>query len=78
MFVVAFMSVIVFSCAVTQESQFVGKKLTHCEKPGSQVCTGEHLPVCGFEADGNHKTYSNACVACSNTNVVSYDEGVCK
>ncbi|RDH80654.1 MAG: hypothetical protein DIZ80_16610 [endosymbiont of Galathealinum brachiosum] len=73
-----FVSVTSLSCAMSPEKDVVDKKLTQCESPRSQVCTRDYTPVCGFESDGNHKTFSNACTACSNENVISYDEGACK
>lgn len=74
----AFVTVTSLSCAVSPEKDVVDKKLTQCETPKPQVCTRDYNPVCGFESDGNHKTFSNACTACSNENVISYDDGVCK
>lgn len=41
------------------------------------VCTREFRQVCGTLADKTTKSYSNPCVACSDTNVVSYVEGEC-
>ena len=74
----AFVSIVSFSCAVSTEKEVLDKKLTQCVTPKPQMCTLDFNPVCGFESDGNHKTFSNACTACSNDEVISYDNGVCK
>jgi len=34
-------------------------------------------PVCGALEGGGRKTYSNACVACSDSAVMIYSEGAC-
>jgi len=73
---VAFLSLV--SCAHTHDESLGDKKLTQCVSPKPAACTREYKPVCGFEADGNHRTFSNACVACSATEINSYDGGACK
>jgi len=75
--VVSFASLSLYSCAHTHDS-LDDKKLTQCVKPKSQVCTKEYKPVCGFEADGNYRTFSNACTACATAEITSYDDGACK
>ena len=35
-------------------------------------------PVCGALEDGGSKTYSNACVACSDRAVTGYSPGACE
>ncbi|VAW60449.1 hypothetical protein MNBD_GAMMA08-2100 [hydrothermal vent metagenome] len=67
-----------FSCAATEKKAVVEVELTKCKTPKSQICTREYKPVCGYEVDGNYKTFSNACTACSNAKIVSYAEGACK
>ena len=74
----AFISITSFSCAVAREKKVLNKKLTQCVKPKPQICTLDSNPVCGFESDGNHKTFSNACTACSSNEVINYDNGACK
>ena len=46
-----------------------------CKNPRPKMCTMIYAPVCGRET---RKTYSNACVACSDTNVKTYTKGACK
>lgn len=53
------------------------KAVTICEDPRPQVCTMDYRPVCGNLADGDVKTYSNGCGACSDANVTSWVEGEC-
>lgn len=48
-----------------------------CEEPRHTMCTMEYLPVCGHFSDGTVKTFSNACTACSNKNVVGFTQGAC-
>jgi len=48
-----------------------------CEEPRPEMCTMNYLPVCGLNADKSVKTYSNACAACSDKQVVSYTDGEC-
>jgi hypothetical protein len=43
----------------------------------SPVCTQNYNPVCGQNNNNEWKTYSNACTACSNKNVVGYKPGEC-
>lgn len=48
-----------------------------CADPRPQLCTMNYLPVCGVLEDNSKKTYSNACSACSDEQVVGYSEGEC-
>ena len=48
-----------------------------CKDPRPEICTMNYLPVCGFNSDNETKTYSNACAACSDKQVVSYKDGEC-
>jgi len=73
----AAMSFFMLSCGSLPKDMYPDVKLTECSNPKPQICTREYRPVCGFEADGNHKTFSNACTACSNANINSYSEGDC-
>ena len=54
------------------------KKQTICTDPRPEVCTMDYRPVCGERNDGNQKTYSNGCNACSDHKVIGYKEGACK
>jgi len=50
---------------------------TRCQEPRPEVCTMHYDPVCGAQQDGGRNTYSNACVACSDSAVIGYSEGAC-
>ncbi len=68
-------------CAQTplvQETEIVRADLVACEDPRPQVCTMQYDPVCGLTSDSQHKTYSNACSACSDANVSGYSPGACE
>lgn len=77
-FVISVVSITLFSCAYTQDDEFDDKKLNQCVSPKPELCTKEYKPVCGFETDGNYRTFSNACMACSDAEVNTYDDGACK
>lgn len=68
------------SCAVTTQEMAAQdpSKVTVCKEPRSQVCTMDYSPVCADVDDGNNKTYSNGCNACSDAKVIRYREGVCE
>jgi hypothetical protein len=53
-------------------------KFVRCEKPRPEICTQDYVPVCGELIDGSQKTYSNACSACSNINVIKYQLNSCQ
>ena len=48
-----------------------------CQEPRPEACTMHYDPVCGDLEGGGRKTYSNACVACSDSAVMVYSEGAC-
>jgi hypothetical protein len=48
-----------------------------CQEPRPEACTMRYDPVCGALEGGGRKTYSNACVACSDSAVMVYSEGAC-
>lgn len=48
-----------------------------CAEPRPEACTMQYDPVCGEMTDGRNKTYSNACVACSDRLVTAYLKGAC-
>jgi hypothetical protein len=48
-----------------------------CADPRPEICTQEYLPVCGQLREGDLRTYSNGCTACSDESVVSYVPGKC-
>lgn len=71
------LSMALFSCVQVPKDIYPNVKLTQCDIPKPQICTREYRPVCGFENDGNHKSFSNACTACSDQKVTSYSEVDC-
>jgi len=48
-----------------------------CGEERPEVCTMEYVPVCAELEDGSWKTYSNACSACSDKDVVKYQLNPC-
>ncbi len=49
----------------------------NCEEKRPEICTMEYVPVCAELVDGTRKTYSNACSACSDKDVVRYQVNLC-
>lgn len=49
-----------------------------CKEPRPQMCTMIYQPVCGFNKEGQFKTYSSDCNACSHVAVIGYNEGACE
>ncbi len=63
-------------CANTADSK--GEVETRCQSPRPEVCTQQYDPVCGLRASaGDWQTYSNGCVACTDTDVIGYRDGAC-
>ncbi|MBC2712747.1 MAG: hypothetical protein HGJ94_17690 [Desulfosarcina sp.] len=52
--------------------------MTACPEIRPEVCTQEYKPVCAQHANGNKQTYSNACSACADVEVVGYKPDACK
>jgi len=48
-----------------------------CTDPRPEICTQQYAPVCGVRDDGSRRTYSNACSACADTDVVGSLAGAC-
>jgi Kazal-type serine protease inhibitor domain len=48
-----------------------------CPEERPSICTREYKPVCGLDQNNEQKTYSNACTACSNKQVISYAANAC-
>ncbi len=54
------------------------KDLTLCPDTRPEVCTRQYDPVCGKTMAGEWRTYSNACEACADNDVLGYRFGVCE
>jgi hypothetical protein len=54
------------------------QEMVTCPEPRPQVCTQDYRPVCAKLQDGNFKTYSNGCTACTDPAVAGYREGACE
>ena len=52
-------------------------ELTPCQEPRPEICTQDYTPVCGKLANGERRTYPNACSACAKAEVVGYAPGEC-
>lgn len=48
-----------------------------CADPRPQMCTRDYRPACGVLRDGSRKTFSNACSACADADVMSQAAGAC-
>lgn len=71
---------IISGCALADQEQPAPSENTVtvvCKDPRPTICTREYRPVCGHFADGTVKTFSNACSACGNKEVVGYTHGAC-
>ncbi len=76
--IVALVSLSQLSCATNHNHDAMDYgELVSCTSPKPEACTREYKPVCGFEADGNHRTFSNACTACASPEVTSFCEHEC-
>lgn len=91
--VIVIAALLLQACAVTPkdgakaESQQQG--FISCESPRPDICTREYRPVCGHVDTGTrcvsqpcesarHRTFSNACSACANRQVIGYEFGSCE
>ena len=54
------------------------QEMKACTEPRPQVCTQDYRPVCAELQDGNFKTFSNGCSACSDPAVTGYRDGACE
>lgn len=61
----------------TTESADTRAGFIACKEPRPEDCTMQYDPVCGDLAEGGSKTYSNACVGCSDRRVTGYRPGAC-
>lgn len=77
------------ACQSAQPDSPIDSKIeTECREPRPEICTQEYRPVCGLRNTGSRcitarcpavewRTYSNACHACGDPEVVGYREGAC-
>ena len=54
------------------------KPQTACTDPRPQVCTMDYTPVCAQLENEELKTYSNACSACGDVNVLAHSPAACE
>lgn len=50
---------------------------TNCPEQRPAICTMDYTPVCALNKDNTLKTYANACTACAQSEVVSYEPHAC-
>jgi hypothetical protein len=62
------------SCDTSSDNEILDAM---CSEPRPEVCTMEHDPVCGYKSDGTSKTYSNGCSACTEKEIIGYNNGEC-
>ena len=69
----------IYSClsACTTKADVI-KGYTACVEPRPDICTMNYMPVCGFRNNKESKTYSNACTACADSEVISYIAHACE
>lgn len=67
--------VIFSNCSANEAAGTVNP--TVCPEKRPMICTMDYQPVCALSNDKSMKTYSNACTACSNPEVVSYVPQAC-
>lgn len=67
--------IVVTGCTSLSESRPVANV---CKEPRPEMCTAIYLPVCGVDKKGELKTYASGCNACSNPQVVGFDEDSCE
>lgn len=70
------MIVLIAGCST--KANKIGEGASACPEPRPQICTQEYNPVCGIMKQEAERTYSNACVACSDHTVTSYKSGKCE
>ena len=79
--VLALIGIVGIACASSpQKSDDAAPEppVTACAVPRPQACTMEYIPVCGHLYSGERKTYSNACAACSDSEVSGRHPGACE
>jgi len=68
---------LVTACASADKKE-PGIKEIICQDPRPQMCTMHYMPVCALLQEKQYKTYSNACSACSDPDVISYIKASCE
>jgi hypothetical protein len=69
---------LLFICCLSTACSVINPTVQHtCEEPRPEVCTREYVPVCAIKSDNSEGLYANGCSACSNIEVVGYNEGAC-
>lgn len=67
------------ACAGKPDGEsLVNGNQTLCADPRLEACTMEYLPVCARLGSGEVRTYSNACGACTDPEVVEHSPGACE
>ncbi len=72
--IIAGTAALLFACSQEQAPQLRSDGV--CQPPRPQICTMQFDPVCS-EHDGQLQQYSNACSACSDPQVETYQHGAC-
>lgn len=60
-----------------QSNAVIPEQATLCPQERPQMCTMDYMPACGYKSATEFKTYSNACGACADTQVVAVQAGEC-
>jgi len=71
-----FLAAVLLSACSTVETE--PKVDIKCTDPRPEICTMDYQPVCGVQADGTYRIYSNGCSACSDPKVIGHNNGECK
>ena len=74
--VIAFGTIVTLVVGCSNQEVVSGE--TDCPAVRAAMCTMQYDPVCGHLANGEFKTYSSDCVACSDFEVSGYKKGVCE
>ena len=66
---------VVGGCASGPEDRLAGHHQCPPQRP--QMCTMEYAPVCALLENGRRKEYASGCNACSDKQVIGYDDDAC-
>ena len=78
MFILIVLTIFLLSVGCSSTGNKIEKGITACMDPRPEMCTQDYNPTCAFLKDGGERTYSNACTACSDSNVAGYKPGRCE